>query len=560
LTGLFPPISGDCIIYGRSIVDDLQEARQSIGICPQHNVLFDCLTVSEHLAFFMRIKGIRPNSAKVRSHAEEIGLTDYISTTSSALSGGNKRKLSVAIALSGDPSVLVLDEPTSAMDPHSRRAVWELLRAKRKGRVTLLTTHFMDEAELLSDRIAVMKEGKLQCCGSALFLKARFGLGYNLTVVLEPSESSSDEEAGYQNLLEVKPKESCFFSQRDRLAEFLKERIPNTQLVRTSGKEVTFRFPQGTESLFPAAFDALEVERNSLGVGAYGIQNSSLEEVFLQLADDEDAGSSDEHKNDPQGEHTQADAEPVHPIEETGDVTQVRHGHLSPLHQIGLLYTKRFIIQKRDIKGAFCTIILPVLVVALVLLILMVEPPFVGPGIELNPSLYKTSSVGGDSETGIVVGGVSPVTSTSSIVEEFLRFSESVQQQYEYTDFIFNGNATTSADVSRYLLDTYNDRDHPPRFGAYALNDVIKVAVRTSWDDIRESMKSTSGPSGDYNQTSLDLLKTFSLGDSNGKMRWNVSVSEIADWIYDSTLLSPRSSFDAVSTVFDFVFNHVVPS
>jgi ABC-type multidrug transport system ATPase subunit len=109
LTGLYPPTSGDCTIYGKSIVHNLIQARESIGICPQHNVLFDCLTVYEHIAFFQRIKGIRPTAAKIRALAEEIGLMEYVRTSSSALSGGNKRKLSVAIALSGEPRVLVLD-------------------------------------------------------------------------------------------------------------------------------------------------------------------------------------------------------------------------------------------------------------------------------------------------------------------------------------------------------------------------------------------------------------------------------------------------------------------
>lgn len=109
LTGLYPPTSGDCTIYGKSIVHNLMEARESIGICPQHNVLFDCLTVYEHIAFFQRIKGIRPTAVRIRALADEIGLTEYLRTSSSALSGGNKRKLSVAIALCGNPRVLVLD-------------------------------------------------------------------------------------------------------------------------------------------------------------------------------------------------------------------------------------------------------------------------------------------------------------------------------------------------------------------------------------------------------------------------------------------------------------------
>ena len=107
LTGLFPPTSGDCIVYGNSVIHNINEARQSMGICPQHNVLFERLTVLEHIAFFQRIKGIKPTSSGVRESAAEIGLGEYFQTTSSALSGGNKRKLCVAISLSGDPKFLL---------------------------------------------------------------------------------------------------------------------------------------------------------------------------------------------------------------------------------------------------------------------------------------------------------------------------------------------------------------------------------------------------------------------------------------------------------------------
>jgi ATP-binding cassette subfamily A (ABC1) protein 3 len=143
LTGLFAPTSGDCVIYGHSIVSHPTEARCSVGICSQQNILFDRLTVLETIFFFRRIKGVRSNLAEVRAHAEEIGLHDFFHTTASSLSGGNKRKLSLAIALCGDPKFLILDEPTSGMDPSSRRACWDVLRKKRSGRVILLTTHFM---------------------------------------------------------------------------------------------------------------------------------------------------------------------------------------------------------------------------------------------------------------------------------------------------------------------------------------------------------------------------------------------------------------------------------
>lgn len=133
-------------------------------------------------------------------------LYDSRKTLSKDLSGGQKRKLCIAIALIGDPQVskkktqdkindlktilkskiwknnkiLILDEPTSGMDPSSRRAIWNLLQSIRHNKVILLTTHFMDEADILADRKAVLSKGKLTCIGSSLFLKNRFGLGYHL--------------------------------------------------------------------------------------------------------------------------------------------------------------------------------------------------------------------------------------------------------------------------------------------------------------------------------------------------------------------------------------------
>ncbi len=94
-----------------------------------------------------------------------------------------KRKLSVAIALIGKSKVVILDEPTSGMDPAARRLTWDVLIGSKCNRTIMLTTHFMDEADVLGDRIAIMADGRLQCVGSSLFLKKKYGCGYQLTVV-----------------------------------------------------------------------------------------------------------------------------------------------------------------------------------------------------------------------------------------------------------------------------------------------------------------------------------------------------------------------------------------
>lgn len=116
LTGLFPPTSGDVSIYGSSVVDELAKARQSIGICPQQNVLFDRLTVMEHMHFFSKVKGVSLTQSELEQKALELGLAEeHFRTTAGALSGGNKRKLSVAIALCGDPEFLILGRWPSAV-------------------------------------------------------------------------------------------------------------------------------------------------------------------------------------------------------------------------------------------------------------------------------------------------------------------------------------------------------------------------------------------------------------------------------------------------------------
>ncbi|GMI58829.1 hypothetical protein TeGR_g2438, partial [Tetraparma gracilis] len=269
LTGLYPATGGDCTVFGNTLSEDLAKIRHSTGICPQHNILFPEMTVKEHIVFFNAIKGVTSTNESIEKAAAEVGLGDKLSALSATLSGGMKRKLSVAISLCGNPKFLLLDEPTSGMDPYSRRATWELLRKSKRGRVTLLTTHFMDEADILSDRIAVMKTGRLQCVGSSVFLKKRFGVGYNLTAVVESNTPSTQQG----------------------ILNFLNHHVHNTEIVSVSGKEISFRLPSGSEDNFPALFSEFEEGgmRKQFAIGGYGISNTTLEEVFISLAKEDGA-------------------------------------------------------------------------------------------------------------------------------------------------------------------------------------------------------------------------------------------------------------------------------
>jgi ATP-binding cassette subfamily A (ABC1) protein 3 len=184
LTGLLEPTEGHAEVMGLDIFNEMPEFRNHLGVCPQHDVLFEFLTPEDHLRLFASFKGTPPDEIEnqVQQMLEDIDLLSVKNQLSKTLSGGQKRKLSVAIAMIGNSKIVMLDEPTSGMDTSARRRLWEMLKKNKQGRIVILTTHYMDEADILGDRIAIMAEGKVVCTGSSLFLKNRFGVGYNLVI------------------------------------------------------------------------------------------------------------------------------------------------------------------------------------------------------------------------------------------------------------------------------------------------------------------------------------------------------------------------------------------
>lgn len=145
LTGLIAPDGGSALIEGFDVHTDMEEIRKNLGVCPQHDILFPDLTVQEHLIMFASFKGTPKRDLKdeVEKMIQAVGLTEKRHVQSRLLSGGQKRKLSVGIAFIGGSRIVFLDEPTSGMDPYSRRFTWNIIRQHREGRVIVLTTHFM---------------------------------------------------------------------------------------------------------------------------------------------------------------------------------------------------------------------------------------------------------------------------------------------------------------------------------------------------------------------------------------------------------------------------------
>jgi len=177
LCGLTAPTEGDAFLGGKSIRTELPEVKQIIAVSPQETAVAPGLTAKENLELMCGVRGF--SKEKSREKVEELtallGLGDILQKRAGKLSGGWQRRLSIAMALISEPEILFLDEPTLGLDVLARSDLWELIQAL-KGKITIvLTTHYMEEAEALSDRVAIMKSGKLCFCGTVAQIKEKAG-------------------------------------------------------------------------------------------------------------------------------------------------------------------------------------------------------------------------------------------------------------------------------------------------------------------------------------------------------------------------------------------------
>uniref|UniRef100_A0A8C9ZL04 Cholesterol transporter ABCA5 n=1 Tax=Sander lucioperca TaxID=283035 RepID=A0A8C9ZL04_SANLU len=272
LCGICPPTNGSATIYRSPVAEiaDGSEMKQLVGICPQFNIIFDVLTVEEHLRIFAAIKGIPPSNIddEVTKVLKDLDLEKIKTAQAKNLSAGQKRKLSVGIAILGDPKILLLDEPTAGMDPCSRHQVWSLLQNRRAGRVIVLSTHYMDEADILADRKAVISQGQLKCVGSSLYLKTKCGVGYHLRMSINEGREA------------------------ENITSLIKQHVPKATLSRQHEAELTFTLPFESIDTFSGLFSELDGQPE-LGIANYGVSMTTLEDVFLRLESEAEVDQAD---------------------------------------------------------------------------------------------------------------------------------------------------------------------------------------------------------------------------------------------------------------------------
>ncbi|KAL2208048.1 putative ABC transporter [Sarocladium strictum] len=280
---------GDVFVEDASVTDQLTAARRNLGVCPQVDAL-DTMTVREHLEFYAKVRGIPDVQHNVTAVLQAVGLQSFASRMGGALSGGNKRKLSLGIALMGNPTVVLLDEPSSGLDAASKRIMWKTLADTVHGRSILLTTHSMEEADALAGRAGIMAR-RMLALGTPDDLRERFGDALHIHLVSKtaPRTSDADMQRIVRWVRETFPsadvEENTYHGQMRfsvSASDVLHARKA-TQTDQITQQNGTADAGALSRSAIGNLAVLLEENKDMLGVGHYSVSPTTLDQVFLTI-------------------------------------------------------------------------------------------------------------------------------------------------------------------------------------------------------------------------------------------------------------------------------------
>uniref|UniRef100_A0A8C5SLS5 ABC transporter domain-containing protein n=1 Tax=Laticauda laticaudata TaxID=8630 RepID=A0A8C5SLS5_LATLA len=252
------PSAGQVHIKGAD--EAVAEENAALGYCPQENALWSNLTMKEHLEIFAAIKGIRKDDATVAINqiSQALQLRGHFKKTIKTLAAGLTRKLCFALSMLGNPTLMLLDEPTTSLDPKGKRLVWRAIQTmlQEKDEGVILTTHHMEEAEVLCDRVAIMVSGQLRCLGSIQYLKSKFGKNYLLQIKVKGVEQG---DLVNTEVLKIFPQAA----RQERISTLLAYKIPMEDALPLS-----------------RAFAMLEDAKQHFSLEEYSFSLNTLEQVM----------------------------------------------------------------------------------------------------------------------------------------------------------------------------------------------------------------------------------------------------------------------------------------
>ena len=342
MVGLLRASQGGVYYDGLDIAKDTNTIRKNFGVCAQTNTIFDDLTVEQHINFYADLKDVKVDVDEVLT---DIDLIHQKNLKASKLSGGQKRKLCIGMATIGNPKYVFLDEPTTGLDPLSRRKIWDLLLKKKQGRVIFLTTHYMDEADILADRKLILSKGKIRCLGTSLFLKNHFNMSYNLDV------ETSNKDAVHAIIQNHLTDFSYVEDQNMNKKEGHRDGNNDERSVECH----TWRLPLNATDKYSALLDDLErqMDEREGFIKKYALNMPTLEELFIRLEDHTIDEEQDDNKKG-------VSSDDQHMIQMDADLPELK-GVQKPnrLYLIYSLVKSRLKIFTKDKIFTFFAIIFP---------------------------------------------------------------------------------------------------------------------------------------------------------------------------------------------------------
>ena len=425
LTGLYEATEGEAMYDNMNVLlpENVEIFREKIGICPQHDVLFNDLNIREHLDMFAVFKGV--NSGNVENEINKIikdfQLEDVQYTIAKNLSAGQRRKLSIAISLIGGSEIIFLDEPSSGMDITSRRNLWEILKRQSDNKIIILTTHYMEEASVLGKRIGIINLGQMKCIGTPLFLIEKFGRFMNIT--LSKEEGANNDEI--INFINNKVNDAKFES----LSEEIMARIPKNNFNKDEGISLNNFFQNLDENL------------NTLKIKSYSVSMPTLEDVFLNVAEEDDENQRLSRQLE---------------LQNKNDITLFDLNYYDDFRNKSKFFSdfkanfiRRLYLTIRDKKGIIMEILSPILLVLIGCVISQVEFFFTTP-------MFSTKDISSIGKQIIYYGNMNKNSNMDDyFIDGYINVTSKYLTKYdEYKDDI--GNNKTKA-IQNFINCIYNE-------------------------------------------------------------------------------------------------------
>jgi ABC-type multidrug transport system ATPase subunit len=476
MVGLIKASYGDVFFDGSSISKNVNKIRKDFGVCAQHNIIYKELTVEDHINFYANLKSIKVDVDEVLS---ELDLLQQKKLKTSKLSGGQKRKLCIAMATIGNPKYIFLDEPTTGLDPLSRRKIWELLLKKKEGRVIFLTTHYMDEADILADRKLILNKGKIRCLGTSLYLKNHFNMKYNLDV-----ETNEKERI---NGIIMRHLPEAVYIENEEGNEF-----------ESHAKFYTWRLPLSSSERFAPLLNELDRLSGSV-INKYALSLPTLEELFIRLEDDIALGEDKDNVRSDDEQH----------LIQTGEDKLPKLKQVSKPSSVKLLATLvkyRLKIFLKDKAFAFSSILLPIILLALTFYFInkfmFQERVVTYKATEITvPSMYHDTKINYASNStlpitteNIIAGVGNKISSVSNVA-----LNEMVYPKFGENYYLSSVSGSIDSSINRFNFEVhYNDtmpHSVPATFNALSnaylasknINDRITV-INHPFDERQDEM------------------------------------------------------------------------